>query len=179
MFCLRDKAFGSIILALVLSTPVCAFSLRTNKFVDTFEQRYPAEQVQTPSSDERDDTPQKQHTQTPKTDEVEERKKPVNVTTTTRTFSPKRSTSPARAVANSFGYASPKVFAKKRKSANYVFQRRYYEWVVVRWANGDCKIWHNDSSPPSGHGWNVIGFANTADKAYLKLTRLYRMAECV
>jgi hypothetical protein len=20
------------------------------------------------------------------------------------------------------------------------------EWVVVRWANADCKIWHNDTS---------------------------------
>ena len=183
MFCLREKALGSIILALVFSTPVCAFSLRTNKFVDTFEQRYPAEQLQTPSSNERDDAPQNGHgaqqTQTPKTDEAEERNKLVNVTTTTRTFSPKRSISRVRAVANSFGYASPKVFAKERKSANSVFQQRYYEWVVVRWANGDCKIWHNDSNPPSGHGWNVIGVANSANKIYLKLVRLYRMAECV
>ena len=23
------------------------------------------------------------------------------------------------------------------------------EWVVVRWANADCKIWHNDTNAPA------------------------------
>ena len=24
------------------------------------------------------------------------------------------------------------------------------EWIVVRWANADCKIWHNDTNAPLG-----------------------------
>jgi hypothetical protein len=66
----------------------------------------------------------------------------------------------------------------ERKSVDYIFQRMYFEWVVVRWASGDCKIWHNDTNLPAGYGWNAVAFANTYDEAYLKMMRLYRMREC-
>jgi hypothetical protein len=69
MSCLREGTLASIILALVLSTPVSAFAQRTNKFVDTFDQRYPAEQAPTPPSAERNDAlsgPGVQQTQNPK-----------------------------------------------------------------------------------------------------------------
>jgi hypothetical protein len=70
MSCLREGTLASIILALILSTPVSAFAQRTNKFVDTFEQRYPAEQSPMPPSAERDDAlqsgPGAQQTRNPK-----------------------------------------------------------------------------------------------------------------
>ena len=53
------------------------------------------------------------------------------------------------------------------------------EWIVVRWANGDCKIWHNDTNAPEGYGWSPVAFAYTSDEAYWKMTRLYGMGVCV
>ena len=53
------------------------------------------------------------------------------------------------------------------------------EWVVVRWVNGDCKIWHNDTNGPAGFGWNPVAFGNTSGEAYWKMTRLYRRGVCV
>src|ERR1700732_691770 len=35
------------------------------------------------------------------------------------------------------------------------------EWVVVRWVNADCKIWHNDTNAPVGYGWRPVAFAST------------------
>jgi hypothetical protein len=180
MSCLREGTLGSIILALVLSTPVSAFAQRTNKFVDTFDQRYPAEQASTPPSPERDDAPQSgagaQQTQNPKPAEA---KKVLKVARATRAIGPKRSTSRLVAVSRSFVDAGTKVLPSEHKSVDYIFQRMYSEWVVIRWASGDCKIWHNDTNLPAGYGWNAVAFATASDKAYLKMTRLYRMGECV
>jgi hypothetical protein len=53
------------------------------------------------------------------------------------------------------------------------------EWVVVRWANADCKIWHNDTNAPVGYGWRPIAFAGTWGGAYWKMGRLYQMHICV
>ena len=179
MSCLREVTLASIILALVLSAPVSAFAQRTNKFVDTFDQRYPAEQAPTPPSAERDDAlsgPGVQQTQNPKPAEP---KKVLKVARATRTIGPKRSTSRLVAVSRSFADAGTKVLPSERKSVDYVFQRMYSEWVVVRWASGDCKIWHNDTNLPAGYGWNAVSFANTYDEVNLKMMRLYRMGECV
>ena len=41
------------------------------------------------------------------------------------------------------------------------------EWVVVRWANADCKIWHNDTNAPAGYGWQPVAFASTWGEAFL------------
>jgi opacity protein-like surface antigen len=45
------------------------------------------------------------------------------------------------------------------------------EWVVVRWANADCKIWHNDTNAPVGYGWRPVAFAGTWGGAYWKMLR--------
>jgi hypothetical protein len=39
-------------------------------------------------------------------------------------------------------------------------------WVVIRWANADCKIWHNDTNAPIGYGWHPAAFAGTWGGAY-------------
>ena len=43
------------------------------------------------------------------------------------------------------------------------------EWVVVRWAYGDCKIWHNDVNGPAG----------AYPEAWAKLQGLYGTRVCV
>jgi hypothetical protein len=50
---------------------------------------------------------------------------------------------------------------------------------VVRWANADCKIWHNDTNAPAGYGWQTVAFAGTWGGAYWKMGRLYQMHVCV
>jgi hypothetical protein len=30
------------------------------------------------------------------------------------------------------------------------------DWEIIRWANGDCKIWHDDNGPPWGADWVVL-----------------------
>jgi len=30
------------------------------------------------------------------------------------------------------------------------------DWEIIRWANGDCKIWHDDNGPPWGTDWVVM-----------------------
>jgi hypothetical protein len=52
------------------------------------------------------------------------------------------------------------------------------EWVVVRWVNADCKIWHNDTNAPVGYGWRPVAFASTWGGAYWKMVRLYRIRVC-
>jgi len=39
--------------------------------------------------------------------------------------------------------------------------RYYHRWGnndydIVRWANGDCKIWHDNNGPPVGSDWVVM-----------------------
>jgi hypothetical protein len=39
--------------------------------------------------------------------------------------------------------------------------RHYHRWGnndfdIVRWVNGDCKIWHDDNGPPVGTDWVVM-----------------------
>jgi hypothetical protein len=53
------------------------------------------------------------------------------------------------------------------------------EWVVVRWANADCKIWHNDINAPVGYGWRPVAFAKSWGEAHWKMARLYRVRACV
>jgi hypothetical protein len=53
------------------------------------------------------------------------------------------------------------------------------EWVVIRWANADCKIWHNDTNAPVGYGWHPVGFSGTWGGAYWKMVRLYHRRVCV
>jgi hypothetical protein len=30
------------------------------------------------------------------------------------------------------------------------------DYEIIRWANGDCKIWHDDDGPPWGTDWVVL-----------------------
>ena len=30
------------------------------------------------------------------------------------------------------------------------------DWEIIRWANGDCKIWHDDNGPAWGADWVVM-----------------------
>jgi len=174
MSCLRAGTLASIILVLVISAPVSAFAQRTNKFVDSFDQRYPAEQAPTPPSAERDDAPQSgSGARKTQNSHPAVSKKALKGARATRATGPKPSTSRLVTVSRSFVDAGTKVLPGERRSVDY------FEWVVVRWARGDCKIWHNDTNLPAGYGWNAVAFANTSDKAYLKMTRLYRMGECV
>ena len=53
------------------------------------------------------------------------------------------------------------------------------EWVVVRWAYGDCKIWHNDVNGPAGSGWQAVAFAGSYPEAWAKLQGLYGTRVCV
>jgi hypothetical protein len=53
------------------------------------------------------------------------------------------------------------------------------EWVVVRWAYGDCKIWHNDVNGSAGAGWKAVAFAGSYPEAWAKLQGLYGTRVCV
>ena len=53
------------------------------------------------------------------------------------------------------------------------------EWVVVQWAYGDCKIWHNDVNAPLGGGWRSVAYAKTYPEAWAKMQALYGMRKCV
>jgi hypothetical protein len=41
--------------------------------------------------------------------------------------------------------------------------------VIIRWADGDCKIWHYDGDGPGGLGWQPVAFANSYPEAKVKL----------
>jgi len=87
MRCVPKGALAGVILAPVLFMPVSAFELRLTKFIDTFEQSYPAEQGLALPSPE-GDTPQhrlgEQATQSPQAGKREK------VARATRAISPKR-----------------------------------------------------------------------------------------
>src|SRR5262249_36636893 len=46
---LREGAAASVIFAMLFCGPLSAFAQRAHKLVDTFDQRYPVEQVPTPA----------------------------------------------------------------------------------------------------------------------------------
>ena len=50
------------------------------------------------------------------------------------------------------------------------------EWVVVRWAHGDCRIWHNVNNGPWGGGWRPVAFARTYPQAWAQMEALYQEA---
>src|SRR5262249_50341445 len=164
MNCLRAGAGASVIFALFLCAPFSAFAQRAHKFVDTFDQRYPVEPT-APSAGV--DAPQNeppaphQPAKPPETQKVITREK--------RAIRLKRPSS--RSVVVSRSYA--------QVGTNYVPPPIYSEWVVIRWASGDCKIWHNDTNLPLGYGWNALAFTKTYDKAFLKMMRLYHRGDCV
>ena len=58
---------------------------------------------------------------------------------------------------------------------------RYYRppWVIIRWANGDCRVWYNTTGPWWGYGWRVVGSGRTYYEAWWKMWRLYRLHRCI
>ncbi len=56
------------------------------------------------------------------------------------------------------------------------------DWLVIRWANGDCKIWNDDGREimPWGTGWKVLADEmETYGEAWATLEALYRQRRCV
>jgi len=53
------------------------------------------------------------------------------------------------------------------------------DYTIVRWANGDCKIWHDDNGPPWGTDWIALadGF-RTWDAAWAGLGWMQRHGRC-
>jgi hypothetical protein len=57
------------------------------------------------------------------------------------------------------------------------------DWEIIRWSNGDCKIWFDDSGPPwgaEGRDWTVAA-ANlrSYDEAWRALVRLQGLRRCL
>jgi hypothetical protein len=189
MNCPCKGTLTSMIFALVLSVPGSAFAQRVHKFVDTFDHRYPVEQVPMPPADAPPSEPTAQQIQTAKPREPQKSsraKSPAASAGATRVIERakgairlKRSASRAIMVSRSYAHVEAGVLPSKRNSVDHISQQTYSEWAVVRWASGDCKIWHNDTNLPAGYGWNALAFANTYDKAFLKMTRLYSRGGCV
>jgi hypothetical protein len=176
MSCLRKGTLAGMILALTLSLPVSGLAQRVKKFADTFDERYPAEQAPTPSSDKHHEAPPSElgHQQTG-TPASKAATKVVEFTRANRIIGPKRSKSHFLLVRRFVTDARSTVLRSGHKS---VFHPMNSEWVVVRWVSGDCKVWHNDVNLPSGYDWSAVAFANTSDEAYLSMARLYRTRKC-
>jgi hypothetical protein len=90
IWCVPKGALAGIILAPVLFTPVSAFELRLTKFIDTFEQPYPAKQVLALPSPEGDTLQLRLGEQETQSPQAGKRKKAARAT---RAISPKRSKS--------------------------------------------------------------------------------------
>ena len=88
--CVLKGALAGIILAPVLFTPVSAFELRLTKFIDRFEQPYPAKQVLALPSPEGDTLQLRLGERETHSPQAGKRKK---VARATRAISPKRSRS--------------------------------------------------------------------------------------
>ena len=59
----------------------------------------------------------------------------------------------------------------------------HYRWGnkdfdIIRWSNGDCKIWHDDSVAPLGTDWVVLAEFPTYDGALRGLVRLQGLRKC-
>jgi hypothetical protein len=53
------------------------------------------------------------------------------------------------------------------------------DYELVRWSNGDCKIWHDDSGPPVGTDWVVLEEEfRTWDAAWRHLVWFQQHGEC-
>jgi hypothetical protein len=53
------------------------------------------------------------------------------------------------------------------------------DWEIIRWSNGDCKIWHDDDGPPLGTDWVVLrDNLPTWDVAWAKLGQLRQRRKC-
>jgi hypothetical protein len=144
---LRHGILASTILALILAASIGAFAREAKKLADTFDERYPTEQVPTqPSAErgpmqppaERDDAQRNQHR------EAAQPKKVVKVTTSTRAVSAK----PSRVVVvlRSFLDAGTEGLPGERKFLDYAFPRIHTAMDVV--ANTGGRVgWHNSPLP--------------------------------
>jgi hypothetical protein len=57
------------------------------------------------------------------------------------------------------------------------------DWEIIRWSNGDCKIWFDDASPPwgvQGRDWTVAAAGlRSYDEAWRALVRLRGLRRCL
>jgi hypothetical protein len=195
---LDRRIWASTILAVIFAVPIAAFAQGTKKLADTFEERYPTEQVPSqpsseqapsqPSSEQAPTQPAFQQAPTPAPIGQAPLQRPALRGKAQREAPPNRRQEPAlpKNIANTT--TRTRVIRAKRSlslvefafaaapSANAWLRP---EWVVVRWGGGDCKIWHNDTNAPAGYGWSVVAFANNFVEAFWKMTRLYRRGVCV
>jgi hypothetical protein len=52
-------------------------------------------------------------------------------------------------------------------------------WDIVRWSNGDCKVWHDDDGPPWDGGWTLVRYnILTLDGALARLHVLQDRGIC-
>jgi hypothetical protein len=53
------------------------------------------------------------------------------------------------------------------------------DWEIIRWSNGDCKIWRDDDGPPWGTDWVVLrDNLPTWDAAWAVLVRMQQRHKC-
>jgi hypothetical protein len=53
------------------------------------------------------------------------------------------------------------------------------DYEIIRWSNGDCKIWHDDNGPPWGTDWVVLADNfRTWDAAWSALGWLQQHHKC-
>jgi hypothetical protein len=72
-----------------------------------------------------------------------------------------------------------------RKAPRHVLVHRWgdRDWEIIRWPNGDCKIWFDDAGPPwgvQGRDWTIVA-ANlrSYDAAWRALLRLKGLRRCL
>jgi hypothetical protein len=62
-------------------------------------------------------------------------------------------------------------------AARHHWANGYYD--VIRWSNGDCKIWHDDADAPFGTDWVLLRYnIRTYDRAWYRLGRLQARHKC-
>ena len=68
----------------------------------------------------------------------------------------------ALALALGVAVVIPSSWVSTSALAGHHYQWRHHhvwgdgDWEIIRWANGDCKIWHDDDGPPWGTDWVVL-----------------------
>ena len=54
-----------------------------------------------------------------------------------------------------------------------------FDWQIIRWAYGDCKIWFDSDGPPLGGGWVVLADnIPTYQAAWGALLHFKRLGAC-
>jgi hypothetical protein len=78
--------------------------------------------------------------------------------------------------------------AASLSSGIWVTQAAAYDWRfhpwgtghfdIIRWSNGDCKIWFDDAAPPVGDWVGLWRLIPTYDRALYRLGQLQALNRC-